>query len=150
MKKWILILCLSLSYSFVIAQRGGGKFELLQTAKIGFLTKELELTPSEAEKFWPIYNKFEAEKKAARKRQMAQNIIAGANFDSYSDKQVEDLIEENLKFRQSEIEIERKAIMEYKKILPIKKVARLLIAERKFQKEVLKTLRNKKLEGEED
>lgn len=38
--------------------------------KIAFLTDAMELTTSEAEKFWPVYNKAEAEKKASWKSTM--------------------------------------------------------------------------------
>lgn len=40
--------------------------EQLQAIKIGWLTKKLELTPDEAQKFWPIYNQYTDEVKKAR------------------------------------------------------------------------------------
>lgn len=39
-------------------QRKGGALEAM---KIAFITKRLELSPEEAEKFWPIYYKYAAE-----------------------------------------------------------------------------------------
>lgn len=39
-------------------REGGGA---LQAMKIAFITKRLELSPEEAEKFWPIYYKYAAE-----------------------------------------------------------------------------------------
>lgn len=41
----------------------GGRIEAL---KIAYLTKKLDLSPSEAQKFWPVYNKYISEIKNAR------------------------------------------------------------------------------------
>lgn len=38
----------------------------LQAYKIAFLTKRLNLTPDEAQRFWPIYNQYEQELRQAR------------------------------------------------------------------------------------
>jgi hypothetical protein len=41
----------------------GGRIEAL---KIAFLTKKLDLSPSEAQKFWPVYNNYAADMRSAR------------------------------------------------------------------------------------
>ncbi|HXB43884.1 MAG TPA: hypothetical protein VNV85_07495 [Puia sp.] len=38
----------------------------LEALKIGFLTKRLNLTPEEAQKFWPVYNQYAEELKKVR------------------------------------------------------------------------------------
>ena len=38
----------------------------LEAYKIAYLTKKLNLTPQEAQQFWPIYNKYQQEIKSAR------------------------------------------------------------------------------------
>lgn len=71
MKKLLLITTLFLTLgAAVIAQEGdddkknnGGKIEAL---KIGYLTQKLNLSTEEAQKFWPIYNKYAAEIRKAR------------------------------------------------------------------------------------
>jgi ABC-type Na+ efflux pump permease subunit len=45
------------------AQKGGGRIEAL---KIAYLTKQLNLSPEEAQKFWPIYNKYNDEVRKTR------------------------------------------------------------------------------------
>jgi hypothetical protein len=37
----------------------------LEAAKIGFITQRLQLTPEEAQKFWPIYNQYSDEVRQA-------------------------------------------------------------------------------------
>jgi hypothetical protein len=43
-------------------QRPGAALEAM---KIAFITKRLDLTPEEAERFWPIYNRYAAEVRQA-------------------------------------------------------------------------------------
>jgi hypothetical protein len=60
MKKYLLII--SLLLGFTIAgmsqdedKKDGGRIEAL---KIAYLTRKLNLTTEEAQKFWPVYNKY--------------------------------------------------------------------------------------------
>jgi len=47
-------------------KQGGGRIEAL---KIGYLTKRLNLTPEEAQKFWPVYNNYTSEMRQVRMEQ---------------------------------------------------------------------------------
>jgi hypothetical protein len=38
--------------------------EKIEALKVAFISKDLNLTPQEAEKFWPIYNQYSAELRA--------------------------------------------------------------------------------------
>jgi len=44
-------------------QRDGGKLKAYQ---IAFLTKKLDLSPEEAQRFWPVFNKYEDEIRITR------------------------------------------------------------------------------------
>ena len=44
-------------------QRDGGKLKAYQ---IAFLTRKLNLTPEEAQRFWPVFNKYEDEIRITR------------------------------------------------------------------------------------
>jgi hypothetical protein len=50
------------------------KLQNIEALKAAFLSKELELTPEEAQKFWPVYNQYEKELKATI-LQHDENII---------------------------------------------------------------------------
>ncbi len=66
MKKFLLIFCLFLGVGMVSYSQdndGGGR---IQALKIAFLTKKLNLSPEEAQRFWPIYNKYEDEIRKAK------------------------------------------------------------------------------------
>jgi hypothetical protein len=57
MNKITLIITLLLTMN-VVAQ-SPEKRERIKALKVAFITEKLELTESEAQKFWPIYNTFE-------------------------------------------------------------------------------------------
>lgn len=60
MRKILLFLILSLPV-LASAQDNPKRDNKLQSLEIAYLTKELNLSPEEAQKFWPVYNQYSAE-----------------------------------------------------------------------------------------
>ncbi|MEO8822860.1 MAG: hypothetical protein ABI366_04735 [Ginsengibacter sp.] len=61
MKRYLLIIIAAFGFiSFVQAQKGNGR-EKIRALKVAFISQKLNLTPAEAEKFWPVYNQYENE-----------------------------------------------------------------------------------------
>ncbi len=71
MKKSLLILFMALG-SLLNAKAQDG--EKLQALKIAWLTKKLDLSPEEAQRFWPVYNKYTDEIRGIRQEQKQKNI----------------------------------------------------------------------------
>jgi hypothetical protein len=69
MKRFLLILSLSFSVLIGLAQNGNR----LEALKIAYITNKLNLSPEEAQKFWPIYNQYAAELRQARQQAMRNN-----------------------------------------------------------------------------
>ena len=67
MKRFLLFTILVFAVLFVSAQNG----TRIETLKIAYITNRLNLSPEEAQKFWPIYNNYSLELKVARMK--AQN-----------------------------------------------------------------------------
>lgn len=66
MKPILLFLLVVCSLQNAIAQGPppggpGGRKEELEALRIAFISKQLELTPAEAEKFWPVYNSYQGD-----------------------------------------------------------------------------------------
>lgn len=78
MKKYILLLLITLvSISGVMAQQGAEKQEpgeRLAALEIGFLTRKLNLSSEEAQRFWPVYNRYKDEIRQVRIQQKQSNI----------------------------------------------------------------------------
>ena len=58
-KKKIVLFAFLLGTTIIVGQHKPDR-EKIKTLKVAFITDELDLSSSEAEKFWPIYNAHEA------------------------------------------------------------------------------------------
>lgn len=132
-----------LSGSFVQAQimdDFGQKREMIKSQKIAYITDQLKLTPPEAEKFWPVYNEFEAKREnllILHKGSDLENI----NIDLLSDKEVEKLADEEIALGQELLNLKKEYHEKFKTILPIRKVLKLYQAEREFQRVLLRRIK---------
>ena len=81
----LLIFLIASAFTVTVtqAQHGGGppmseeKREEIESMKVAFLTKKLELTPEEAQKFWPVYNQFQGELDKIRDEQRKVRMERG-------------------------------------------------------------------------
>jgi len=69
MKRFLLLIILAFSFLIGLAQNGSR----LEALKIAYITKRLDLSPEEAQKFWPIYNQYAEELKRARQDAIRNN-----------------------------------------------------------------------------
>lgn len=120
------------------------KREMVEAMKTGFFTKELDLSPEEAQKFWPVYNMYDKEMKELQKAHREKMRSAKENIDEISDKEAEVLVDDYIFQEQKELDIKKKYHGEFKKVLPIKKVGKLYHAEDKFKKELLEKMKDQK------
>ena len=121
--------------------------EEIESMKIAFLTKRLELTPDEAKKFWPVYNQASDEIEKLREARMKQHREMKEKKDQLTDKDYEKIVDNEISYRQQELDIMKKYSNQYKQLLPMKKVAALYKAEEEFKRELLQRMREKKREN---
>jgi hypothetical protein len=121
--------------------------EDIEAQRVGFITKELQLTAQEAEEFWPIYNKYRKELIPFRKGRSGMLMANKVNFDTMSDEELSKVIDNEFDFRQKELDLTRRYNAEFKKVLTIKKVAKLYRAEQLFKIYLLKGNRLEKLDN---
>ncbi len=112
-----------------------GKADKVEALKVSFITEKINLTPQEAQNFWPLYNEYNDKIKFTRKafRQQYANVN-----DFKSDKEADDYLAAELKLRQTEVDLQKEYFDKFKKILGSKKTGLLRKAEEEFKKEVLK------------
>ena len=120
--------------------------EDVQMQKIAFYTQELKLTPEEAQKFWPLYNEYWELCGKARTMTMhsLQALNNATNEESTAtEAEIDRLTNEYLANYKAESELPAKYFDKFKKILPIKKAARIYYTEEKFRRMLIKQFRNK-------
>ena len=110
--------------------------------KIAYLTDAIELTSAEAEKFWPIYNRCEAEKEQCFMESMtAYKALDDAIKTGKDDKEIAALLDKYLSCQNNGMDIDKKYLPEYSKILSSKKVAKLFIGEESFRRHQINRLK---------
>ena len=125
------------------AQRQEEKRDNIEAMKIAFITKKLDLTPEEAQQFWPVYNQYKDKVDDLRKKRRQDNKEAKRNFEDMTDKEVEQIVDNEIVFRQKELDIQKEYHAKFKSVLPIKKVAKLYEAEEQFKRVLLDKLQKK-------
>lgn len=124
------------------AQGGGGRKENMEAQKSAFITRRLDLTPQEARAFWPVYDQYSRELQDLRKKGREEMMNAKMDFDKLSDKELEKVIDDGITRRQAELDLVKKYVVQFKQVLPVRKVALLYKAEEDFKRELLKRIRD--------
>jgi hypothetical protein len=120
---------------------GKEKREKVKAMKVEFITSKLELTSSEAEKFWPIYNEFSDEIHALEKAR--RKMLKEDKGVYVSDEQTNKLIASNFDTDQKILNLKKSYDVKFKKVLSVKKVGLLYHAEHQFRSELLKKMKGK-------
>lgn len=146
-----VILMVVATTSTVSAQRNDdghkNKWEKFRAEKISFLTNELNLTPDEAQEFWPVYNQLENERWEAQKhRRELEEQVRDAE-ESMSDRKIVQLTRDYAGSMQKEANMLVEYNEKFLDILPPGKVLRLYKAENEFRFQMIKKFRDRKRNG---
>lgn len=136
--KIIFLACLILP---AVAQGQRPDREEIESLRVAIFTKHMELTPAESKVFWPVYNNFREEMNKLHRNRRERMGRLRKEIAALSDTQVKVLVEEEVAFYEKEAVLTRKYNEQFKKILPIKKVAKLYTAEEAFKRELIDRLR---------
>ena len=135
MKKFLLILVMALGVSIVSRaqdddgeKKQGGRIEAL---KIAYLTKKLNLSTDEAQRFWPVYNQYMDEVRKTR-------------IDARQNKEGEIATEEKL------LNIRKKYNGDFNKALSSEKVNTFFKAEKEFGTVLQKELMERRMQRMEN
>ncbi|MBN8641308.1 MAG: sensor of ECF-type sigma factor [Flavobacteriales bacterium] len=147
--KIITVLLLFLSIT-TFAQ--GGKFrekfqqkkDQVKAMKIAFITSELNLTPDEAAKFWPLFNEFEEKQKAIRQDKIKNYIDRSQGSDKLTEKEAQNLLNQMETAEEELHQLRKKFVANLKGVLPATKILKLKKAEEEFSKKLLQQYRDKR------
>lgn len=115
--------------------------EQIQSEKIAFFTEKIGLTLEEAEKFWPVYNEYWSKKnKLIKERKESMNYYI-KHSDSMSKKELENIADKYVNYRQEKGELLKEYHKKFKEILPIEKVMRIYMADYDFKSYLLNKLK---------
>ena len=154
MKRFISVAaCLFLAVSLFAQPQGHRQndeqrkkeWERIQSEKIAFITQELDLSPEEAQVFWPVYNQCWKESLEAHKKMMdAFGAFRGKKGDELSDAELEKKLDAYIQATTASNQVMADWYPKFKKVLPIHKVAKLYQAEEAFQRRMIDNLRKER------
>jgi len=111
--------------------------ERVEAAKVGFITREVKLTPDEAKVFWPVYEAFHAELRSVENDPMDRDRREAITDDAEALKVLKSM-EATAEKREA---IRKKYQKKFLEILPAHKVLAYYRAEREFQRRLNERLR---------
>lgn len=146
MKTRIIILTLTLlgalqSYAQPDDKPKQDKEEYIKTQKIAFISTQLELTTEEAEKFWPVYNEYDAKMEAIRDEKKGY-MKELKTINDLSDEKAYELTEKILDADVREANLRKEYLSKFADVIGKKKAAKVFYAEEKFKRELLKEIRD--------
>ena len=140
MKKIIIILFFASAGLFAQPDR----HEKIRTLKTAYITQELSLTPSEAEKFWPVYNEYDSKRTKLRLsegREVASKLRDVT--EDLTDEEANILIDRWLQIESESLLLQQELISNLRKVLPPNKIIQLRKAENDFKRRLLKRYKGK-------
>ena len=143
MKKIFLIIILavfSLTYLFAQGRRemNPEMFEKIKAEKISFFTEKLNLTSSEAQAFWPIYNEFEKKRFDLQRDIHDFERIPDDKFASLTDAEIEKMMNNYINSFEQEALLLKDYNKRFLKILPKAKVLKMYRTENQFRGHLLR------------
>ncbi len=127
---------------------GRDRWEKYRTEKIAFLTDNLELTPEEAQKFWPVYNKLDKERWEAQKLRRVMEHELRATDENLSEANTKELTRKFAGSMKKEGDLLVSYNEKFLEILPAKKVLKLYKAENEFRMHMIQKYRGQRKNGD--
>jgi hypothetical protein len=120
----VVLTVLGINISAQPPQSPAGKGERVEALRIAFISQRLNLTPEEAERFWPIYNQYHGELKTLR-----NNFGMGLGKSQLT-------AEQSLDFEQKKLDLKKKYKAQFEIALGKEKLNTLYNLEEEFRKKL--------------
>ena len=104
----------------------------IQRQRDELVNQFMEFNLIEVQAFLPVYEEYRAEMGKIGDRTQKLIIEYAENQDDLSDQKALAMLDESLKIEQAELELKRKYVEEFKRVIPPKKVVRFFQVDNKF------------------
>jgi hypothetical protein len=129
MKKCILGLCIFCFCAVgLFAQPGDRANVKIEAQKVAYITNRLDFNAQESAEFWPVYNQLQKDRKEIIRKYKSKQRI-----ENMTDAELEKQMMSSFKKDQELLGLEKIYFEKLKKVLSIRKIATLHVAEREFK-----------------
>jgi hypothetical protein len=124
-------------------RRGGNPemFEKIKAEKISFFTSKLDLTPAEAQAFWPVYNEFEKKRFDIQRQVHEFEHKPDEEFAKLSESEIAKMTNDYIDSFEKEAMLLKEYNKRFLKILPNKKVLLMYKTENEFRSHLIREFR---------
>lgn len=146
-KSTVLLLCLLFSASaWAQPDHDPREFKRVEAYKTKFLTEQLDLSPEEAQKFWPVYNEYNKQLQGLFKNRM-ENMNRRELRDKWEeldDAQLEAAVLQELENQKKIAELKLAYFDKFKEAVGARKAATFFKAEMEFHRHLMEMLGKKR------
>ena len=135
-----IILLIIFAVNAAIAQPDQERFERIRAIKVSYITDKIHLTSEQAARFWPVYNRYDDELRAERRR-IKQQLMKDKNMNA---DEARKYIHDNLAYQEKKLELKKKYKNELLKVIRPQQLAELYQAEQGFKQILLQQLGDKR------
>lgn len=114
--------------------------EQIESAKVAYITKSLNLSVEQSQKFWPVYNEYKAEQQKVRKQ--LRSLLIDQALAAEKEAESKANFEKMFLLRQQEVDLEKTYLQRFAGIIGYAKTAKYLRADKEFNRMLLKRLQN--------
>ena len=139
-----LLICLMLSSLNAVKGQEQSDNEKLTAYKIAFFTQRLDLTPAEAEKFWPVYNDYSARKSKLQIDRVVMIRYATQNEANMSEAELSSTADKLARTFVDEASLIATFNNALKEALPPAKIIRLYHIENQYKQQLLRELNQRR------
>ncbi len=133
---WMLGLALTLGFTGTTSAQVRSEIELtrqkIQTERQELVAVGMELTDEQAAVFWPVYREYRNELAPVGDRLVALILGYAERYESMTDDYAEQMLKDYLDIQSKELEIKKKYVNRFKRVLPAMLVARFYQIENKL------------------
>jgi len=144
MLKFIAVLLFTIATIGVAAQPGGRQREKINSQRVAYITKEMNLSVEESQRFWPVYNEMNSKLEEIKKKRKNLSIKIMLEDHQLTNDELIKSMDLLLSFEEEETALKRTYHNEYLKILSPDKLMSYYLAERKFKTFLLNRIKEER------
>lgn len=143
MKTKISVIFLLLEFCFSLSMVQAQDRERLEAYKIAFYTKRLDLSASEAQRFWPLYNEYQKKRIEIQQERTKLNRIFNLEGSEMSEAELITAGDKLIELQVKETDLAVNFHKQLKTVLPPRKVIKFYQSENQFRMQLLKQLQER-------
>lgn len=148
-KKTYLLLTILTFFVFgnIFSQNRKSSRQKIKALKVSYITEKLNLSETEAAKFWPIYNEFEKKRYKlyhTKRGALKKKIHELGGIDNLTEKDAKEFAKKMLSLEKQDYEAHVDFQSKLSKVISYKKIVKLQIVERDFNRRLFRRYKNQK------